>query len=84
MVLSIKNPVADRLARELARRTGETLTDAVVQALRERLVRESGRRDGWSLRTEIDRIQERVSSLPVLDERTLDELIGYDEDGLPG
>lgn len=39
MALSIKTHEADRLARELARLTGETLTDAVTMALRERLVR---------------------------------------------
>ena len=41
MALSIKDPEADRLARELATRTGETLTQAVVVALRERLARET-------------------------------------------
>jgi hypothetical protein len=32
MALSIKDPEADRLARELAARTGETLTEAIVVA----------------------------------------------------
>ncbi|MDQ4043975.1 MAG: type II toxin-antitoxin system VapB family antitoxin, partial [Chloroflexota bacterium] len=45
MALSIKNPEAERLARELARTTGESLTQAVTAALRERLVRETGRDD---------------------------------------
>jgi antitoxin VapB len=40
MPLSIKDPDADRLARALAQRTGETLTEAVINALRERLERE--------------------------------------------
>jgi antitoxin VapB len=40
MALSIKTDEADRLARELAQLTGETLTDAVTNALRERLARE--------------------------------------------
>jgi hypothetical protein len=39
MPLSIKDPEADRLARALARRTGETLTEAAINALRERLER---------------------------------------------
>ena len=51
MPLSIKDPDADRLARALARRTGETLSEAVITALRERLERElrkdqTIRRDG--------------------------------------
>lgn len=43
MALSINDPEADRLARELAARTGETLTQAIEVALRERLARETGR-----------------------------------------
>ncbi len=39
MVLNIKDPEAERLARELAARTGETITETVVKALRERLKR---------------------------------------------
>jgi len=39
MSLNIKNQEAHRLATELARRTGESLTEAVTQALRERLER---------------------------------------------
>ena len=46
MALCIKDPEADRLARELARQTGESLTQAVVVALRERLQRERRRRRG--------------------------------------
>jgi antitoxin VapB len=37
MALSIKNPVAERLTHELVRETGESLTEAVTVALRERL-----------------------------------------------
>ena len=40
MTLNIKDAEAERLARELARRTGTTMTGAVVTALRERLARE--------------------------------------------
>lgn len=83
MPLSIKNPEADRLARELAQTTGETLTDAVLTALRERLQRVTGRRRSVGLREEIARMQERVARLPVLDERTDDEILGYDEHGVP-
>jgi antitoxin VapB len=82
-MLNIKNPEADRLARELAAVTGETLTEAVTRALQERLERTSGRRHARSLRAEIERIQERVSRLEVLDRRTPDEILGYDENGLP-
>lgn len=83
MPLSIKNPEADRLARELAETTGETLTEAVLTALRERLQRVTGRRRTRGLREEIARMQERIARLPVLDKRSDDEILGYDERGLP-
>ncbi len=83
MTLNIKNAEADRLARELAELTGETLTEALTIALRERLERESGRKRALGLREEIARIQERVARLPLLDRRTDEDIIGYDEDGLP-
>ena len=44
MALSIKTEEADRLARDLAGLTGETMTQAVATALRERLSRERARR----------------------------------------
>lgn len=46
MTLNIKHPDAHRLAREIASLTGETLTDAVTTALRERLARERAARGG--------------------------------------
>jgi antitoxin VapB len=83
MPLSIKHPEADRLARELASRTGESLTDAVMNALRERLDRHRGRKRPISLRDELKAIRERCAKLPVLDNRTPDQILGYDERGLP-
>ncbi len=83
MPLNIKHPEADRLARELARTTGETLTQAVVAALRERLQRESGRRHDRALHEEVARMQARLARLPVLDRRPADAVLGYDEHGLP-
>jgi antitoxin VapB len=84
MALSIKNPETERLARELARTTGENLTEAVTRALRDRLVRETGRdpdTDRWL--EGIREIQREVAKLPVYDDRTPDEILGYDENGLP-
>ncbi len=84
MPLNIKNVEADRLARELAELTGESLTEALTIALRERLERESGRKRAHGLRDEIARMQERIARLPVRDRGTDEEIIGYDEHGLPG
>lgn len=82
MALSIKDPETDRLARALAAATGESLTEAIRRALEERLARETHRsRRGFD--AEIRRIQEYVARLPVLDPRSAEEILGYDEHGLP-
>jgi antitoxin VapB len=84
MALSIKDPEADRLAREIAERTGETLTGAIVVALRERLARLRPRPARPSrLIEDMREISRRVAALPRLDNRSDEEIIGYDEDGLP-
>jgi antitoxin VapB len=82
MALSIKDPEADRLARAVAKATGETLTTAVVQSLRERLARVRRAR-GPRLSEEILKIARRCARLPLNDKRSADEIIGYDEHGLP-
>ena len=83
MALSLKDPEADRLAREVAARTGETLTTAVVIALRERLARLRGRSKRRRLRDELREIAQRCAQLPTLDDRSDKEILGYDERGLP-
>lgn len=83
MSLYIRNEEADRLARELAARTGETLTDAVTMALRERLERTLAKPRTYEEKLAFVReIQERIAKLPVLDPRDPDDML-YDEDGLP-
>jgi len=84
MALSIKHPEADRLARELSKATGEGITEAVINALRERLARQKNRRrHGRRLSEELRVIGERVAALPVLDARSPEDILGYDERGLP-
>ena len=82
MALNIKSEEADALARKLARRTGESLTDAVVNALKERLARTEKARPHDLLR-ELATIRKRCAKLKVRDARSPDEIIGYDENGLP-
>jgi antitoxin VapB len=82
MALSIKHPEADRLARELAARTGEGITEAIIVALRERLERTKRARPS-ALRDEILRIGNECAALPELDPRTADEILAYGTDGLP-
>lgn len=83
MALNIRNPEAEKLAAELAKRTGETKTEAVIKALRDRLARVRRERAKRHLVDELEEIADHAASLPVLDERTPDEIIGYDEHGLP-
>jgi len=83
MLLNIDHPDADRLARELAATTGESLTDAVIQALRERLAREHRRRQAPRLRDQLRAIRQRCAALPVLDPRSPEEILGYTEQGVP-
>jgi len=82
MALSIKSDEADQLARELAAETGETLTEAVVIALRERLDREHARH-GASMRVRLARLAADVATLSAADGRTPEDIIGYDDAGLP-
>jgi antitoxin VapB len=83
MALNIKNPEADRLVREIAATTHTSYTEVVLTALREKLAREVGRRSSIRLREEVARIQERMAQLPTLDPRKPDEILGYDDDGVP-
>lgn len=83
MALNIKDAETDRLARELARETGESITVAARLAIEERLVRVRRRRDAGSTAEELRAIVARARARPVLDQRTPDEIIGYDEHGLP-
>jgi antitoxin VapB len=82
MALSIKTDEADRLARELASVTHESLTEAVTNALRERLERVRSRPE-VDVVSRLDRLVVEYTTHPVADPRSADELIGYDEAGLP-
>ena len=83
MPLNIKNPEADELARELAERTGETITEVVIHALRDRLERERGRRRPQSLKEQLREIGKRCAALPDLDTRSAEDIIGFDDAGVP-
>jgi antitoxin VapB len=84
MALSLKDAETDRLAREVAKLTGESLTEAVRKALAERLEREQRKRGrSKSLAERLDEIALRCAALPDYDTRTPDEIIGYDEHGVP-
>ncbi len=82
MHLNIKNDEAHKLATELADMTGESLTSAVTVALRERLARERRRRHPDRAVAQLMKIGGRYAALADTG-RSPDEILGYDEDGLP-
>jgi antitoxin VapB len=83
MALSIRNRETQRLADELARIAGETKTEAVTRALRERLERVRRDRTRRSLADELDVIAKRCAARPVLDGRDEEEVLGFDASGIP-
>jgi antitoxin VapB len=83
VALNIRNRETEQLAAELARLTGETKTEAVAKALRDRLARVRSERVRRRLADELDDIARHCARLPVRDSRTADAILGYDENGLP-
>ena len=84
MALNIKNPETERLARELARRRGQGITEVVTEVLRRELERERRRprrEDQHAVKRRIDEIVERFNRRPILDDRCDEEIIGYNEQG---
>jgi antitoxin VapB len=83
MGLNIKNAETHRLAVQLAQLTGETLTRTVTIALKERLEREKRRRNRTGVAEALRQIVRRCASRPLLDDRSPEAILGYDEHGLP-
>ena len=83
MPLNIKDPATEKFVRELAALTGETVTAAVRRAAEERLQRVRGKQSGRRLAEELLEIGRRCAALLDQDTRTAQEIIGYDENGVP-
>ena len=83
MALNIKNKETHRLVVALAEQTGESLTEAVTVAVRERLESLQRRQRRREVVQAVREIQEFVERLPDRDTRGAEEIIGYDEHGLP-
>lgn len=77
--LYIKNPAAHTLAQKVSKKMGVTMTDAVIRSLEAQL---RGQPRPIDMK-KIEAIQKEIAALPVLDSRTPDEILGYDEFGLP-
>jgi antitoxin VapB len=84
MGVFIKKPEAEAKIRELAARTGETITEAIERAVEERLARlEPQPKKGRIDREKLAEILAYFDSLPIDDPRSPDEIIGYDDNGVP-
>ena len=83
MALSIKDPETERLARTLAERTGETITVATRKALEERLRRAGNDLRKAALLEDLAASRRRWRDMPVNDDRSADDILGYDETGVP-
>lgn len=83
VAMSIKNDETERLARQVAHETGESLTEAIQKALQERWERLKARRRSQVLADQVDDLLRRVDALPTLDSRPDDEILSYDQHGMP-
>jgi antitoxin VapB len=83
MPLSIKNEITEKLARQVADETGESITQAIQHSLEERWERLKTRRRSLIVSSQINELLSRVDALPNLDSRPDDEILGYDEHGVP-
>lgn len=79
MALDIKDAETGRLARELAAATGESLTVAARRALEERLQRVRARAAGQPTQHQLDELVRRGRTRALMDTRTPEEIVGYDE-----
>ncbi len=82
MAILIKDPETDRIVRELAARTGETITEAVRKAAEER-TRSLQDRPGRVDRARLDETLQRFWDAQKQPRPALDDLVVYDENGLP-
>jgi len=82
MAISIRNPEAERLAREVAARSGENITKAIIHSLEERLQRLTDQQRVPARVQELRAIAKRCKALPDLDPRPADAILGYNEHGV--
>jgi antitoxin VapB len=83
MPISIKNAETEAVARKLSELTGETITEAVRTSVTERYERLRHSQNGRSLADDLNAIALRYASLPKISDMTDDEILGYDEMGIP-
>ncbi|MEW6184613.1 MAG: type II toxin-antitoxin system VapB family antitoxin [Thermodesulfobacteriota bacterium] len=83
MPLSIHNPRAEKLARELAAKSGQTITQAIINALEDRLLRIQGKKEPVDLAGEMLKIAHRCGRIPDKDSRNAEQILNYNQEGVP-
>lgn len=84
MALSVKDPETDAMVRKLARRRRTSFTGAIRLAVSNELAKDDRpAKDPETFRAIVAELQAEWAGMPVLDDRTADEILGYDENGLP-
>ena len=85
MGLSIKNDDVERMIRELAARRGASMTEALRQLLAEEEARAAAAREAEvaERKAAIMAIARKIAAMPVISDMTDDEILGYDENGIP-
>jgi antitoxin VapB len=84
VALNIKDPDTDRLAREVAGLAGQTITEAVREALIERLDRLQSQARASLHEADMAALIQRGRARQILDTRDEDQILGYNRDGIPG
>ena len=82
-MLDINLLTDEELIKAIVKFSGETESEAVTQALRERLAHFRRIHDKEGITHQIEETLKCIDAMPIRDRRSADELVGYDEYGLP-
>lgn len=83
MGINIKHDEYERSIRELAASRGRSLTDAIGLAVCNELQRDREAESKDNVLKCVREVQAAFAAMPIVDPRTPDEILGYDEFGLP-
>jgi hypothetical protein len=85
MSINIKNKEFERLLSDLKKRTGKGTTDLLLELVRKEQARldEEREREGAAALESARMLRESWNKRPLVDPRSADEILDYDENGLP-
>jgi antitoxin VapB len=85
MSISVRNPEAEKLAREAGKVFNLSMTEVIIEALKEKLERVGQKSESEALCLDkLLSISADCAVLPDMDSRTTDEILGYNSEGLLG